>query len=34
VYAPQDESLVIDGKTMCNALDEQLQQTHIMSAID
>lgn len=33
VYAPHDESLAIDGKTMCNALDEQGRQTHIMSAI-
>jgi len=28
-----DESLAIDGKTMCNAIDEQGNQTHIMSAI-
>lgn len=33
VFAPHDESLAIDGKTMCNALDEQGRQTHIMSAI-
>ena len=33
LYAHQDESLAIDGKTMCNALDEQGQQTHIMSVI-
>ena len=33
VYAPQDESLAIDGKTMCNAIDDQGHQTHIMSAI-
>ena len=32
-YGGQDESLAIDGKTMCNALDEQGYQTHIMSAI-
>jgi len=32
-YAGEDESLAIDGKTMCNALDEQGQQTHIMSVI-
>lgn len=30
---PQDESLAIDGKTMCNAVDDQGYQTHIMSAI-
>ena len=28
-----DESLAIDGKTMCNAIDENGRQTHIMSAI-
>ena len=33
VYGEQDESLAIDGKTMCNAIDEQGHQTHIMSAI-
>jgi len=33
VYGAQDESLAIDGKTMCNAIDEQGYQTHIMSAI-
>lgn len=33
VYGAQDESLAIDGKTMCNALDEQGHQTHIMSAV-
>jgi hypothetical protein len=32
-YAGQDESLAIDGKTMCNALDDQGRQTHILSAI-
>lgn len=32
-YGTLDESLAIDGKTMCNAIDEQGQQTHIMSAI-
>jgi hypothetical protein len=32
-YAQQDETLAIDGKTMCNAIDEQGHQTHIMSAI-
>ena len=33
VYAQQDETLAIDGKTMCNAIDNQGYQTHIMSAI-
>ena len=33
VYAQQDESLAIDGKTMCNAIDDQGHQTHIMSAV-
>lgn len=33
IYAGKDESLAIDGKTMCNAIDEQGRQTHIMSVI-
>ena len=33
IYGHQDESLAIDGKTMCNAIDDQGYQTHIMSAI-
>ena len=33
VYGQQDESLAIDGKTMCNAIDEQGHQTHVMSVI-
>jgi hypothetical protein len=32
-YAQDDQSLAIDGKTMCNAIDDQGYQTHIMSAI-
>jgi hypothetical protein len=32
-YGKEDQSLSIDGKTMCNAIDEQGYQTHIMSAI-
>jgi len=32
-YGAIDESLAIDGKTMCNAIDENGKQTHIMSAI-
>lgn len=32
-YGQIDESLAIDGKTMCNAIDEKANQTHIMSAI-
>lgn len=32
-YGAEDESLAIDGKTMCNAIDEEGRQTHIMSAI-
>jgi len=32
-YGAVDESLAIDGKTMCNAIDEDGKQTHIMSAI-
>jgi hypothetical protein len=32
-YAKQDESLAIDGKTMCNAIDDQGRQTHILSLV-
>jgi hypothetical protein len=32
-YGEQDESLAMDGKTMCNAIDEQGNQTHIMSVV-
>ncbi len=32
-YGEVDESLAIDGKTMCNAIDEAGRQTHIMSVI-
>jgi hypothetical protein len=32
-HGQQDESLAIDGKTMCNAIDDQGYRTHIMSAI-
>lgn len=32
-YGLIDESLAIDGKTMCNAIDHDGKQTHIMSAI-
>lgn len=32
-FGQDDQSLAIDGKTMCNAIDEQGQQTHIMSVI-
>ena len=33
LYAGEDESLAIDGKTMCNALDAQGQRTHIMGVV-
>jgi len=33
VYGQQDESLAIDGKTMRNAIDENGNQVHIMSAV-
>jgi len=33
IHATEDESLAIDGKTMCNAVDEHGRQTHIMSAV-
>ena len=32
-YSKQDEALAIDGKTMCNAIDKEGRQTHIMSVI-
>lgn len=32
-YGQDDQSLAVDGKTMCNAIDEQGRQTHIMSVI-
>lgn len=32
-YGAVDESLAIDGKTMCNAIDDSGRQTHIISAI-
>lgn len=32
-YGSVDESLAIDGKTMCNAIDENGRQIHIMSAV-
>jgi hypothetical protein len=32
-YAQEDDSLAIDGKTMCNAIDDQGHQTHILSVV-
>jgi hypothetical protein len=32
-YAGEDENLAIDGKTMCNALDDQGHQTHVVSVV-
>jgi hypothetical protein len=32
-HGQEDRSLAIDGKTMCNAINEQGEQTHIMSVI-
>lgn len=32
-YGAIDESLAIDGKTMCNAIDDAGRQTHIMSVV-
>ncbi len=32
-YAQQDQTLAIDGKTMCNAIDDQGHQAHIISAV-
>lgn len=33
VHSGKDDALAIDGKTMCNAKDENGRQTHIMSVI-
>jgi len=33
LYGEADESLAIDGKTLCNAIDAQGQQTHIMGVV-
>jgi hypothetical protein len=33
VYGKEDTSLAIDGKTMCNAIDGEGRQVHIMSVI-
>jgi hypothetical protein len=33
VYGKEDKSLAIDGKTMCNAIDDEGHQTHVMSVI-
>jgi uncharacterized protein DUF4338/DDE family transposase len=32
-YGQQDSTLAIDGKTMCNALDQNGHQTHVMSVV-
>ena len=32
-YGHEDESLAIDGKTMCNAIDDQGYQTHVLSVV-
>jgi hypothetical protein len=32
-YGQQDTILAIDGKTMCNALDQKGHQTHVMSVV-
>jgi hypothetical protein len=32
-YAQEDDSLAIDGKVMCNAIDKDGRQTQIMSAV-
>lgn len=31
--APKDQCIAVDGKTMCNAIDANGRQTHIMSAV-
>ena len=32
-FGQTHESLAIDGKTMCNAIDAQGQHTHVMSVL-
>lgn len=32
-FASKDQSLAVDGKTMCNSIDDKGRQTHIMSAV-
>jgi Domain of unknown function (DUF4338)/DDE_Tnp_1-associated len=32
-YAATDEALAVDGKTLCNAIDEAGRQTHILSVV-
>ena len=32
-YAASDEALAIDGKTICNAIDDDGRQTHILSVV-
>ncbi len=32
-FAQQDSTLAIDGKTLCNALDQNHHQTHVMSVV-
>jgi hypothetical protein len=33
IHAGHDQCLAIDGKTMCNAIDDEGRQTHIMSVV-
>jgi hypothetical protein len=33
-FAEADEGLAIDGKTLCNAIDEAGRQTHILGVVD
>jgi hypothetical protein len=33
IYGSQDTALAVDGKTMCNAVDDEGNQTHIMSVV-
>lgn len=33
IYGPQDTCLAADGKVMCNAIDKEGKQTHIMSVV-
>jgi len=33
LHGEQDEALAIDGKTLCNAIDDDGRQTHVMSVV-
>lgn len=32
-FAEEDEGLAVDGKTLCNAIDDDGRQTHILGVV-